>query len=392
MMNYYTATVAIAVAVCATMMVVLRDSAVLARREKRLFIHLFLAVAVGSLCEWGAVVLDGAPAVAWLVIPVLKVVEFSFAPALGVVFASIIENHVSQRIERAYGLLALNALVEILLAPLGVVFYVDAAGVYRHGPAYAIYIVSYAASVIFLLHETRRFAASFQYRGRLLPWLILALLAGGLVVQAALDIRIIWLMIAIAGVFFYLFYCSVTMQTDALTGLLNRMSYETAISVLADRAVFVLIDVDSFKQVNDTYGHQVGDRALTVIGRAIAQTYGGHGTCYRYGGDEFCAILTKDYLETAGLNRALCHTLEEERSKFPALPTVSIGYAFFDPASSNKADAIAEADAMMYRFKEARDRVQNASDGKGRAPHSGENAPRHEGDGPARDRGATLSV
>lgn len=360
MMTYYTATVAMSVAICAISMAVVRDAAVIARREKRLFMHLCLAVAVGSLCEWGAVVVDGMPGIAQALIPVLKVIEFSLSPALGVVFASILENHTSRRIERAYGLLALNALVEIVLAPAGAVFHVDAAGFYRHGPAYAIYIASYAASVVFLLHETRRFALSFQYRGRLLPWLILALLTGGLMIQTVLDVRIVWLMIAIAGAFFYLFYCSVTMQTDALTGLLNRMSYETAVSVLADRAVFVLIDVDDFKRVNDTHGHQVGDRALTVIGRAIAQAYGAHGSCYRYGGDEFCAILTKDYLETAELNRGLCRILEEERAKFPALPTVSIGYAFFDPESSTKADAIAEADAMMYRFKETRDRAQDA--------------------------------
>ena len=354
-MNYYTATVAIAVAICAIMTVVVRDAAILARREKHLFTHIFLAVAVGSLCEWGTVVIDGAPGIAPIAIPILKVIEFSLAPALGVVFASIMESHLSRRIERAYGLLALNALAEILLAPTGTVFYVDAAGVYQHGPAYAIYILSYAASVIFLLHETRGFAKSFQYRGRMLPWLILALLAGGLLIQAVADVRIIWLSIAIAGMFFYLFYCSVTMQTDALTGLLNRMSYETAISVLADRAVFVLIDVDRFKQVNDTYGHLIGDKALSIIGRAIADTYGTHGTCYRYGGDEFCAILTKDYLDASQLNHELCRILERERSEFPSLPTVSIGYAFFDPHSSSKADVIAEADAMMYRFKEGRE-------------------------------------
>ena len=170
-------------------------------------------------------------------------------------------------------------------------------------------------------------------------------------------------MIAIAGVFFYLFYCSVTMQTDALTGLLNRMSYETAISVLADRAVFVLIDVDRFKQVNDTYGHQIGDRALTVIGRAIAQTYGAHGSCYRYGGDEFYAILTHDYLDASKLNSELCRMLDERRREFPVLPTVSIGYAFYDPATNNKKDVIMEADEMMYRFKESRKEGGDGADG-----------------------------
>jgi diguanylate cyclase len=85
---------------------------------------------------------------------------------------------------------------------------------------------------------------------------------------------------------------------DVLTGLLNRASFVTAIKVrLADRAEeatsIVYLDLDGFKEINDTLGHQAGDALLVTVGQRIRDAVGRHGILARLGGDEFAALLPR---------------------------------------------------------------------------------------------------
>ncbi len=166
--------------------------------------------------------------------------------------------------------------------------------------------------------------------------------------------RVVWVSMAMAGVLFYLFYCSIIQQSDSVTHLFNRYSYESAMQILAKPAVVLFIDVDDFKSVNDSYGHAIGDQVLTIIGRAIFETYGKAGSCYRIGGDEFSAIVFGDAEQAKKLDDELERRLAEARAEMPILPTVSIGGALFDPATSDVEDVKRRADAKMYEVKRAK--------------------------------------
>lgn len=79
---------------------------------------------------------------------------------------------------------------------------------------------------------------------------------------------------------------------DALTGVGNRLTLSAAFRRLdaeGDRGVFAMIDMDHFKDVNDTYGHQVGDRYIVAAAELLAATPGARA--FRFGGDEFCLLL-----------------------------------------------------------------------------------------------------
>jgi diguanylate cyclase (GGDEF)-like protein len=81
---------------------------------------------------------------------------------------------------------------------------------------------------------------------------------------------------------------------DPLTGLLNRRSLEErATPQLAshEQSAVVIVDIDHFKRLNDTYGHAVGDRALTVFARLLDDHFEGQGLVARYGGEEFLVVL-----------------------------------------------------------------------------------------------------
>ena len=80
-------------------------------------------------------------------------------------------------------------------------------------------------------------------------------------------------------------------MTDALTGIRNRMALRNDYDSYQGReATVMMLDLDNFKQINDTLGHAEGDRILQETGKLLADTFG-TDHCYRYGGDEFLVIL-----------------------------------------------------------------------------------------------------
>lgn len=83
---------------------------------------------------------------------------------------------------------------------------------------------------------------------------------------------------------------------DDLTGLLGRRALNERLKGLGKRYVIAMTDVDHFKKFNDTYGHDIGDDVLRMVGRKIAGVQGG-GTPYRYGGEEFCIVFPGKTLE-----------------------------------------------------------------------------------------------
>ncbi len=352
---YYSFITFIAATAAIIMIFSVHGNAALPRREKRHFISIFAAIVVGATCEWAALELGGRAPLCQVAIPILKAVEFSLAPLLGVLYVGVIAERDSKAMRIAYAVVLAHAVFECACAPFGIVFYVDDQGIYHHGRLYFAYIAAFLASGLFLLVETSRFSKGFQYRNRHIPWLILVFLTISISVQMAdSSIRVTWLALSVSGMMFYLFYCSIIQQTDALTRLLNRRSYEGAIEFLDERAVLMLFDVDCFKQLNDMCGHDMGDKGLQLIARTIYRVFSPYGCCYRIGGDEFCAIITRDIDRIEELSTRFDLELALERRRWEKLPEVSVGFALYNPKSDDKAIVFKNADDDMYRKKKER--------------------------------------
>lgn len=159
---------------------------------------------------------------------------------------------------------------------------------------------------------------------------------------------------------------------DALTGLPNRSNFERCLEgVIAERAqdrhVVLCLDLDRFKPVNDTYGHQAGDVVLKTVARRIARIVGDTGIAARIGGDEFI-ILLRDRFERDhvlwlcdSLIESVCEPVPIEDGSVHV--GASIGVAWWpDDALTAKA-IIRSADEALYRAKES---------GRGRAYLAGE--------------------
>lgn len=353
MIDYHLFIVLVVVGTTLLMVGFVRGNTTLSADAKQRFLFLFTFIALTSVFEWAGVAFDGHGDAARVLIPVFKVLEFSLAPTLGVLYAMVLG--MEERILKvAYIALAAHALVECVLAPFGVVFFVDAAGVYHHGAAYGLYMAMYFASAVFMLVAVQRFSQVNQLASRYMPWLVLlfvfACIAGQMLSK---GVYVIWLACVIGSMMLYIYYISVTQQTDSLTRLLNRRSFDSAIACLGDASTLLLLDADDFKDVNDTFGHAVGDECLRRIGREMHETFGMVGQCYRIGGDEFCVIVTSK-ADLPKLKEEFARRLEEVRAELPAMPGVSVGEALFDPACDDVASVYNQADELMYGRKRQR--------------------------------------
>lgn len=163
--------------------------------------------------------------------------------------------------------------------------------------------------------------------------------------------------------------------TDPLTGLYNRRHFSRVLDQLFAEAqrygkdlACVMIDMDGFKPLNDTYGHQVGDQLLVMAGKVISANMRRMDVAARYGGDEFVLLLPhaseQDAAQAAERIREEYRTASAGLLKRPAGMTMSIGIGSLTRNKPSGGDElIAMADAALYSAKEAgRDRIITTTD------------------------------
>ncbi len=150
--------------------------------------------------------------------------------------------------------------------------------------------------------------------------------------------------------------------TDPLTGLPNRRSTERALAsaiAVAERSggayAVALLDIDHFKQVNDRYGHDVGDQVLRTIGRVIRDSLRPGDHAGRWGGEEFLVVLPSTGIEDAGavverIRRGVERT-EMTRPDGTLAVTLSAGVSAFPDSVAAADDVVSSADAALYRAK-----------------------------------------
>jgi diguanylate cyclase (GGDEF)-like protein len=151
-------------------------------------------------------------------------------------------------------------------------------------------------------------------------------------------------------------------NTDPLTGLGNLRALQRQLANLLDvhkRYLhpfgLLLMDIDGLKRINDSFGHQAGDRVLMQVAMSLRRSIRSVDTAARMGGDEFCVLLPQQDLKSAAKLAARLATAVEEEVASPGDPpvTLSIGVAAA-PEHGDDAEALIDtADRAMYRAKAA---------------------------------------
>ncbi len=178
--------------------------------------------------------------------------------------------------------------------------------------------------------------------------------------------------------------------TDDCTGLFNARHLYTlleeeiqshggrlvrrVVPILKPHFSLLFLDLDRFKRVNDTHGHLVGSRLLAEVGQLLGQTLGSHHPAFRYGGDEFVALLRGlDKPAATQLSQQLLEKITHARflggEGLSLTMTASLGLATFPQDGHTLHDLIRSADTMMYAAKDNGRNQLMVANGPTRGPH-----------------------
>ena len=152
-------------------------------------------------------------------------------------------------------------------------------------------------------------------------------------------------------------------RTDALTGLYNRKFLEESVAKIVSQAKrpqtsygILMADIDFFKMVNDTYGHDVGDDAIRIIGQTLVENTRDSDVVIRYGGEEFIVLLyncTEEYIhEVAEKIRVAFSKKQIPVGNNSITKTISIGASIFPTHTDSFWQCVKYADISLYHAKD----------------------------------------
>lgn len=246
-------------------------------------------------------------------------------------------------------------------------FYIDADGLYHKGPYYAvvipfvyIYILMIAFRVITMLPEKKYYA--FHGKLEMVTGIVVFPLIAGIIQAFYPGISIVCVGLTLGIIQAFTAFLTNRITTDELTQVNNRTKLVQYLENYIEshgaeeetELRFLMIDLDDFKGINDTYGHIEGDEALIRTANVLKRTMSGYpGILARYGGDEFCIAgempgkRAEDLIEEIYTNLDKANALAAK----PYNIGMSIGCAQFTKEIKTIPDLVNSADENLYQRK-----------------------------------------
>lgn len=144
-------------------------------------------------------------------------------------------------------------------------------------------------------------------------------------------------------------------RIDGLTQIANRRTFDQVVTQYIKREVpfsLILLDIDFFKKVNDTYGHLVGDEVLKFLTREMEHVVGKEHMCFRYGGEEFAIVVkNSDPTYAYELAESLRKHIAETVSPSGEAIEISLGVTTLKDSDTHVKDLVNRADAALYHSK-----------------------------------------
>jgi diguanylate cyclase (GGDEF)-like protein len=257
---------------------------------------------------------------------------------------------------------SLNLLMVIVNQYYGFLYYIDVNNIYHRGSMYVLSV----AYTLFLLVVS--YVMLIFNRKKIEEKYFFALIFFGLppLIGTLLQTYFYGIPFALNSVVFsllivFLYIQNDDIHTDHLTGIANRKRLE---DVLNDRVNYsnksksfslIVIDLDDFKKINDTYGHEMGDNALKAVTQNLTSALRSSDFISRFGGDEFCIItdISKGENLQLAINRINnCAESINNSKELPFNISFSMGYAIYDTSLNMTAqDFLKYVDLLMYENK-----------------------------------------
>jgi diguanylate cyclase (GGDEF)-like protein len=275
-----------------------------------------------------------------------------------------------RRIRWMATLLALYTGVLIWNVKSGWVFTISEQNVYQRGEGY---VISAVIAYIYLSYATIRTllkASRHKWKGERRQYystaaFIIPPVIGGIVQMLHYGVNYIWICTVISAMMFYIDLLNRQISTETLTGLNNRRELnkyllrETREGPRSDVLALIMMDIDAFKEVNDTFGHYYGDGVLITVSDILKKSCKNTSAFLaRIGGDEFCIVLPADDIESIEsliekiqYNIIAWNTSHRDMAQI----SLSIGYSVWDPTKDKNYETLYKrADQNMYKAKRAK--------------------------------------
>lgn len=279
------------------------------------------------------------------------------------------------RLRRMYGWIGIPAGIMILLSLANlftdVFFSISPENIYSRTSAVPVtYLVTYGYLIYgaTLVYGRKNQARRYLF----MPVMIfmVPIMIGSLFQFFFYGLSLVWVSVAVAVVSLYINIQNEDAYVDALTGLYNRLYLNRHLREIrpgkGKHLAGIMMDIDHFKLINDTYGHAMGDQALQDVGRILYRVSGNHqAIAVRFGGDEFIllsAVTDKSEMEALGQELRKAAANFNARQLRPYQLAFSMGITVFQDGAESLDEFLSSMDAAMYEDKHNReDRTEHTS-------------------------------
>lgn len=334
----------------------LHSSNILNKNRKKSFLFAIMLTVIVILLEAGTILTSNENIRLRSLIIFFNVFGFALSPVIPIALIAVIDIKFIQTHKIMLLPTFINIAAAILSPLLGLIFYVDANNQYIRGYYFFVFVMVYIINLILLFISTFLICKKHHYP---IIWKSIFLsvftIAGTSIQLIVPSVYISWHCITLSLILYFLLLSEFDNSFDTLSGLYNRATFEKAVKQIKRQKAFsvIAIDINDFKIINDTYGHNYGDSVINSIAIILKESLDSRYTCYRVGGDEFCILckeLNKDNIEYH--LKKITDTLSEKRAIDSRIPTIAYGYSVFQGGKKPDFEKIhKEADDQMYRYK-----------------------------------------
>ena len=354
----YVATYIIDITALILLIGMLHSSTALNSRRKKPFLAAIILTVIIILSEVSTIMTDSSRLDLRSVNIFSNILGFSLTPLIPIVITLIFDERILTT-HRLFLIPTLMNIIATVLSPLfGFIFYLDGNNQYFRGDFFLIFIAVYMFNFLYLVFSTADVGKKYNYP---IMWKLtlisLFTILGTSVQLVEPRAYTSWHCVTLAMFLYFLVMSEFDSSFDTLTALYNRSTFERTVMGMMRLKAFsvIILDINDFKIVNDTYGHDYGDRVLKIVASVMRRSFGKQYRCFRYGGDEFSIISREtDQEKIEMLLQNMTRELSGVREDGNQLPSVSYGYCVYHGGKKlNFHDILKEADEQMYRFKKA---------------------------------------
>ena len=338
--------------------------------DQKLYHSMILFIMASLVLEVITVVVDGTQFFGSVFVNrFVNFLLFSINPISAVLWACYADYKIFadiKRIKKRLPLFVIPAAINFVLCFLtlffDIMFKIDQNNVYFRTPfiwyTFAVAMFYMAYVVVLLLKNRKKTPKSNFYPMLFFP---LPVLIGALIQLLNYGVVLIWTGCAFSIILLNFHVQNEMLKTDYLTNLPNRLWLDSYIKMKINRdegktLVGLMVDIDYFKYINDTYGHKAGDNALITLGQIFKNSVGFTDFVARYGGDEFVFILSNNCDGDKVIKKLKNNVaIFNENSNLPYKLEFSVGMVSYNiTEQSTLDDFYKHLDAKMYDNKKTR--------------------------------------